>query len=87
MKHNQNFSIGTITLLEKIISLLSVGVSKIKSIEESNSKQRTSYQIIVEVVLSTMKLKDFYVRLKISLEDKVYLETYNHQSHDDIQVD
>ncbi len=67
MKHNQNFSIGTITLLEKIISLLSVGVSKIKSIEESNSKQRTSYQIIVEVVLSTMKLKDLCVKPEVSL--------------------
>jgi hypothetical protein len=39
------------------------------------------------VVPSTTKSEDFYVRLKISLEDKVYLETYHHHSQDDIQVD
>jgi hypothetical protein len=53
------FSIGTITLLEKIKSLLNVGVSKIKSIKESDSKQRTSKQIVVP---STVKSKDFCVR-------------------------
>jgi hypothetical protein len=34
-----------------------------------------------------MKLKEFCVKLKVSLEDKVYLETYYHHSQDDIQVD
>jgi len=81
------FSIGTITLLEKIVSLLSVGVSKIRSIEESISKQRTSNQIATKVVPSTMKLEDFYVKPKVSLEDKVYPKTYYHHSQDDIQVD
>jgi hypothetical protein len=33
------FSIGTITLLEEMVSLLSVGVSKIRSIEEFNPKK------------------------------------------------
>jgi hypothetical protein len=35
------FSIGTITLSEEMVSLLSVGVSKIRSTEEFHSKQRT----------------------------------------------
>jgi hypothetical protein len=39
------------------------------------------------MVPSTMKSKDFYVKLKVSLEDKVYPETYYHHSQDDIQVD
>ncbi len=39
------FSIGTITLLEETVSLLSVGVSKIKSIEDFDSKQKTLNQI------------------------------------------
>jgi len=38
-------------------------------------------------VPSTLKLKDFYVKLEVSLEDKVYPKTYYHHSHDDIQVD
>ncbi len=36
---------------------------------------------------STIKLEDFYVIPKISLEDKVYPKTYYHHSQDDIQVD
>ncbi len=36
----ESFSIGIITLSKKSISLLSVGVLKIKSTEESNSKQK-----------------------------------------------
>jgi hypothetical protein len=39
------FLIGTVTLLEETISLLSVGVSKIKSTEDFDSKQRTLNQI------------------------------------------
>jgi hypothetical protein len=38
----KKFLIGTITFLEETISLLSVGVSKIKSIKEFNPKQGTS---------------------------------------------
>jgi hypothetical protein len=36
------FLIGTITLSEEMISLLSVGVSKIRSTEKSNPEQGTS---------------------------------------------
>jgi hypothetical protein len=39
------------------------------------------------MVLSIVKSEDFCVRPKVSLEDKVYLETYYHHSQDDIQVD
>jgi hypothetical protein len=34
-----------------------------------------------------MKSKDVSVKPEVSLEDKVYLETYYHHSQDDIQVD
>ncbi len=81
------FSIGTITISDEMISLLSVRMSKIKSIEESDLGQRTSDQRITKVVPSRIKSKDFYVRPNISLEDKVYPETYYHHSYDDIQVD
>jgi hypothetical protein len=36
------FSIGTITLLEKIVSLLSLGMSKIRSTKEFDLEQGTS---------------------------------------------
>jgi hypothetical protein len=39
------------------------------------------------VVASTTKPEDFYVKPNISLEDKVYLETYYHYTQDDIEVD
>jgi hypothetical protein len=67
------FSIGILILLEEIISLLNVGMLEIKSIEESNPKQGTSYQTTIKVVPSTMKSEDFCVKLEVSLEDKVYL--------------
>jgi hypothetical protein len=35
---------------------------------------------------SIVKLKDC-VKLKVSLENKVYPKTYYHHNHDDIQVD
>ncbi len=60
---------------------------EIKSIEESDLGQGTSDQRITKMVPSRIKSKDFYVRPNISLEDKVYPETYYHHSHDDIQVD
>jgi len=62
-------------------------VSKIRSIEESDIEQGTSDQIIVEVVPSTVKSEDFCVKPKVSLENKVYPETYYRHSQDDIQVD
>jgi hypothetical protein len=55
------FSIGTITLLEEIISLLNVGVSEIKSTEKSNLEQGTLDQIDAEVVPSIVKSKDLFV--------------------------
>jgi hypothetical protein len=79
-------SIGTITLLKETATLLNVGVSEIKSIEKIDAKHRTSNQIVVEVVPSTLKSKDLFVRPKVSLEDKVYPKTCYHKSHDDIQV-
>jgi hypothetical protein len=72
--------IGTITLLEETVSLSSVGVSKIMSIQEYDQKQKTVDQTTKEVVLSTMKSKDFCVRLEVSLEDKVYPKIYYHHS-------
>jgi hypothetical protein len=66
------FSIGTITLSEEIISWLNVGVSEIRSTKESNPKQKTLNQTTTEMVLSIVKLEDFCVKPKVSLEDKVY---------------
>ncbi len=70
-----------------MISLLNVGVLEIKITKEFYSKQRTSNQTTTKVVPLIMKSKDFCVRPKVSLEDKVYLKTYYHHSQDDIQVD
>ncbi len=38
------------------------------------------------MVPSIVKSEDFCVRPKISLEDKVYLETYYYHNQDDIQT-
>ncbi len=62
-------------------------MSKIRISEESKPKQRTLYQIVTEVVPSTTKAEDFYVRPEISLEDKVYPKTHCHQTQDDIEMD
>jgi len=79
--------IGTIIRLEETILLLSVGVSKIKSIEEFDLEQGTSDQTIAKMTLSIVKSEDFCVKLEVSLEEKAYLETYYHHTQDDIQVD
>jgi hypothetical protein len=65
------FSIGIITLLEEMVSL-NVGMLEIRSTKEYDPKQGTSNQ--------TMKSKDFFVKLEVSLEDKVSLDpkTYYH---------
>jgi len=81
------FSIGIIIISNEIISLLNIGVLEIKINGESNPKQGTSNQGATKVAPSTTKSEDFYVRPKISLEDKVYLETYYHHTQDDVQVD
>jgi hypothetical protein len=62
-------------------------VLEIRSTEKSDLKQRTLNQTIAEVVPSTMKSKNFYVKLEVSFEDKVYPKSYYHHSRDDIQVD
>jgi hypothetical protein len=80
------FSISTIALSKETVSLLNVGVLEIKRIEKFDPKHRTSDQIVVEVVPSTVKSKDLFVRPEVSLEDKVYLETCYHHSPDDIQA-
>jgi hypothetical protein len=61
------FSIGTITFLIETVSLLSVGVSKIKITKDSNPKQGTLNQTVGEVVPSIVKSKDFCVRPKVTL--------------------
>jgi hypothetical protein len=82
------FSIGTIIISDETISLLSVGMLKIRSTEKSNPGQGTlDHKIVKVVVPSIIKSKNFYVKPKISLEDKVYRETYYHHSQDDIQMD
>jgi hypothetical protein len=61
-------------------------VWKIKNIQEFDPKQGTLEPIVAEVVPSTVKSKDFCVKLEVSLEDKVYPKTYYHHSQDYIQV-
>ncbi len=63
-----------------MVLTLSVGVSKIKNIKEFDNEQRTLNQTNAEVVPSIVKLEDFYVKLDVSLENKVYLKTYYHHS-------
>jgi hypothetical protein len=72
------FSFGTIILLEEMVSFFNVGLSKIKTIRECDLKGGTSYQTILELEPSIIKSEDVCVRLEVSLEDKVYLETYYH---------
>jgi hypothetical protein len=60
------FSISIIIVFDETIPLLSIGVSEIKINEEYDPKQRTLDQGTTEVVPSTTKPKDYYVRLEIS---------------------
>jgi hypothetical protein len=53
------FSIGTITLLEEIVSLLNVRMSEIRNIEEFDLKQGTSNQTTTKVVPSIMQSNFF----------------------------
>ncbi len=80
-------SIGIITLSKEMISLLNVGVLKIRNIGEFNLERRTSDQIVMELEPLIVKSKDVCVKPQVSLKDKVYPETYYHHSQDDIQVD
>ncbi len=63
-----------------MVLLLNVGVLEIRTNGESNIKRRTSNQIATKLEPSTVKSKDVCVRPKVSLKDKVYLETYYHHS-------
>jgi hypothetical protein len=81
------FSIGMIIISDGTISLLSIGLLEIRINEEDYPKQRMSDQGAIEMVPSTTKLEDFYVKLEISLEDKVYPKTYYHHSQVDIEMD
>jgi hypothetical protein len=56
------FSIGTIIILNEIVSLLSVGVTKIKINGESKLEQGILDQGAIEVVASTTKTIEFNVR-------------------------
>jgi hypothetical protein len=64
-----------------------IKVSKVKVSGESNPKQETSNQRATKVVLSTTNTTKFHVKLEISLEDKVYPETYYHHNQVDIEMD
>ncbi len=66
------FSIGTITLLEEIVSLLNVRMSEIRNIEEFDLKQGTSNQTTTKVVPSIMQ-SIFFVKPEVSIKNKVYL--------------
>jgi hypothetical protein len=56
------FSIGTITILNEIVSLRSVGITKIKINQESKPKQGILDQGAIEVVASTTTKIEFNVR-------------------------
>jgi len=81
------FSIGTITISDEIVSLLSVRCSEITNNVESKLKQRISNKKAIELMASIRKTIEFNVRQEISLEDKVYKETYYHHSQVDIEMD
>jgi hypothetical protein len=81
------FSIGTITISDETISLLSVGVTKIKINGESEPKERISDKKTTEVMALTTKITKFNVKPKTSMEDKVYLEIYYHHNQANIEVD
>ncbi len=66
------FSDGTIIISNETVSLLTVGVFKIRIIAEFEPEHGTLDQKVAEMVSTTTKSKDLYVRPKISLEDRVY---------------
>ncbi len=81
------FSIRTIIISDETISLLSIGVLEIRISTEYKLEQGTLDQRTLKVVPSTIKPEDFYVKLEISLENKVYPKIYYYHTHDDIEVD
>jgi 2-phospho-L-lactate transferase/gluconeogenesis factor (CofD/UPF0052 family) len=81
------FSIGTIILLEEIISLLSIGVLEIIINEKFEPQQGTSNQRTTEVVPSIAKITKFNVKPKILLENKVYPKSYYYHNQANVEVD
>ncbi len=81
------FSIGTITFAKETILSLNVRMSKIKTSKELDPKQRILDKTIMELEPSIVKPENVLVRPQVSLENKVYAETYDHHNKDDIQVD
>ncbi len=74
------FSINIINILDEKISLLNVGVTKIRINGEFEPKQGISYQKVTKTI-------KFNVTLETSLENKVYPKTYYHHNQTDIEVD
>ncbi len=74
------FSIGTIIISYETISLMSIEVSKVRISGKSDLEQESSYQGATKVMLSTTNTKKIHVRPNISLENKVYPETYYHHN-------
>jgi hypothetical protein len=66
---------------------LSIGVLDFKINENFELKQGTLDQRVVEMVPSTTKLEDYYVKLKIALEDEIYPKAYYHHSQINIELD
>ncbi len=70
------FSIGTkLPSQKKTISLLNVGVSKIKNTKEYDPKQGTINQTSTKVLPLIMKLENFCVKPRVTLGNKVYPKT------------
>jgi hypothetical protein len=80
------FSIGTIIISNETISLLSISVSEVRTNGQSDPYQGIPIQRTIEVVPSTINIIEFHVKLKISLEEKVYLETYYHHSQTNMEM-
>jgi hypothetical protein len=55
-------------------------VLKIRNTKGFGPKLRTLNQTFAKVVPSIIKSKKFCVKLKVSLEEKVYSKTYYHHS-------
>jgi hypothetical protein len=74
------FSISIINILDEKISLLNVGVTKIRINGEFEPKQGISYQRVIKTI-------EFNVTLETSLENKVYPKIYYHHNQTDIEMD
>jgi hypothetical protein len=81
------FSINTIIISDETISLLNVGVSKIRINGEFELEQGIQNHRITKGMASIINKTKFNVILEVSLEDKVYPETYYHHSQVDIEGD